>query len=340
MYRPPDGSRDLKLPTVNITIQNSIFSECLGTYNHSFGSTLGGYNSTFHHNLWACNAGRNPSVGMIYDFTFANNVVFNWRHRTVDGGDQRSFYNIINNYFKPGPATPRNNPVGYRLLKPESRRARPPVDDYGKAYVAGNIVEGNERVTVDNWDGGVQVESIADSDTILPKIKADKPYPHEFVAIQPAEEAFEFVLAQAGATRPARDAVDERIVNTVRTGQVTARPGENLLEELANAGYSETVVRGIARLVPQGIITNVAQVGGYPEYEGTPYKDSDGDGMPDEWESKYGLDPHHASDAAGDLNGDGYTNIEDFLNELDPTAPKREWPSSRSYGDLFEASSL
>ena len=40
------------------------------------------------------------------DFNFLNNVLFNWRHRTVDGGDQKSTYNIINNYYKPGPATP------------------------------------------------------------------------------------------------------------------------------------------------------------------------------------------------------------------------------------------
>ena len=52
-----------------------------------------------------------PSVGMIYDFTFVNNVLFNWRHRTVDGGDHRSFYSIINNYFKPGPATPHDEPI-------------------------------------------------------------------------------------------------------------------------------------------------------------------------------------------------------------------------------------
>ena len=163
MYQPPDGGKELKLPTVNITIQNSIFSEALNTYNHSFGSTIGGYNSTFHHNLWACNAGRNPSVGMIDDFTFANNVLFNWRHRTVDGGDHRSFYNIINNYFKPGPgdAAERSG----RLSPAQARGAprKPPVDDYGKAYVAGNIVEGNERVTADNWDGGVQIESIGRS---------------------------------------------------------------------------------------------------------------------------------------------------------------------------------
>jgi hypothetical protein len=336
MYQPPDGSKELKLPTVNITIQNSIFSEALGTYNHSFGSTLGGYNSTFHHNLWACNAGRNPSVGMIYDFTFANNVVFNWRHRTVDGGDHRSFYNIINNYFKPGPVTPRNDEIGYRLLKPESRRARPPVDDYGKAYVHGNIVEGNARVTADNWDGGVQVESIGDPATILPKVKSEKPYPSAYLEIQPAEEAFEYVLANAGATRPVRDAVDERIVNTVRSGRATAQAGENLLNDLSNAGYTENVVRGIARLVPKGIITDISQVGGYPEYKGTPHKDADMDGMPDDWESQHGLDPADPADSAGDLNGDGYTNIEDYLNGLDPKASKREWTAPRTYVDLFE----
>src|SRR5690349_21584860 len=129
---------DLKLPTVNITIQNSIFSEGLNTYHHAFGSTIGGLNSTFHHNLWACNTGRNPSVGMIGDFTFVNNVIFNYRHRTVDGGDHRSFFNIINNYFKPGPGTPRS-PVAYRLLKPESERSKTVVDNFGKAYVAGNF---------------------------------------------------------------------------------------------------------------------------------------------------------------------------------------------------------
>src|SRR4029079_5087796 len=94
MYQAPDNPTPLKLPTVNITIQNCISSEALDTYHHAFGSTIGGYNSTFHHNLWACNTGRNPSVGMDGDFGFVNNVIFNWRHRTVDGGDHRSVYNI------------------------------------------------------------------------------------------------------------------------------------------------------------------------------------------------------------------------------------------------------
>jgi pectate lyase len=336
MYQPPDGSKEQKLPTVNITIQNSIFSEALGTYNHSFGSTLGGYNSTFHHNLWACNAGRNPSIGMIYDFTFANNVLFNWRHRTVDGGDHRSFYNIINNYFRPGSATPRNDSVRYRLLKPESRRARPPVDDYGKAYVAGNIVEGNPGVTADNWAGGVQIESISDPATILPQLKSDKPYPSAYLEIQPADKAFKLVLARAGATLPQRDAVDQRIVTMVRTGRIITKTGESLHEDLRHASFSPEVVNKIAELVAKGIITDVAQVGGYPKYEGTPYKDVDSDGMPDDWETRFGLNPNNPSDAAADLNADGYTNIEDFLNRLDPTAPKTVWPAPRTYVDLFE----
>ncbi|HEY3393986.1 MAG TPA: hypothetical protein VGK58_14835 [Lacipirellulaceae bacterium] len=335
MYQPPDGSKELKLPTVNITIQNSIFSEALGTYNHSFGSTIGGYNSTFHHNLWACNAGRNPSIGMIYDFTFANNVLFNWRHRTIDGGDHRSYYNIINNYLKPGPVTPLGDPVRFRLLKPESRRANPPVDDYGKAYVAGNIVEGNRRVTADNWDGGVQLESIADPAAILPRIRAERPYPHSHLQIESAESAFEKVLGNAGATKPRRDAVDERVVEMVRTGQVTAKLSNDLAEQLRQVGYSTQVIDAIASMVPKGIITDISQVGGYPEYAGQPYEDSDSDGMPNDWEEKYGLDPQVASDAAGDLNGDGYTNIEDFLNGLNPKEASPEWASPKTYVDLF-----
>lgn len=337
MYEPPDGSKAQKLPTVNITIQNSVFSEALNTYHHSFGSTIGGYNATFHHNLWANNAGRNPSVGMIYDFTFANNVIFNWRHRTTDGGDHRSFYNIINNYFKPGPVTPRDKPIRYRFLKPESRRAKPPVDDYGRAYVAGNIVEGNERVSSDNWNGGVQVDSIGDAHEVLASVRSNKPYPHAHLDIQPAEEAYEWVLANVGATRPKRDAVDERIVENVRTGKPTTVAQPNLRKSLANPNFPEKLIDKLVHEVPLGIITDISQVGGYPEYSGEPYEDSDGDGMPNDWERRYGLNPDDAADAISDLNGDGYTNIEDFINGVDPSAEAKKWETPRTYKDLWSS---
>lgn len=328
----------LKLPTVNITIQNSIFSEALNIYHHAFGSTLGGYNSTFHHNLWACNSGRNPSVGMIGDFTFVNNVLFNWVHRTIDGGDHRSYFNIINNYFKPGPATPVGSQISYRLLKPESERSRTVVDNFGKAYVAGNVVEGNDRVTRDNWDGGVQPDSRAPVESILPKIRVNEPFPHAQLKVQPAAAAYEYVLANAGATLPKRDAVDQRVIEMVRTGKVSAKPSRDLGTELAKVGYSEATIAKIVELIPRGIITDPADVGGYPQYTGQPVQDSDSDGMPDEWETKYGLNPHDPSDASQDCNGDGYTNIEKYINGLDPTK-KIDWTDLRNNVDTLKPAS-
>jgi hypothetical protein len=310
----------LKLPTVNITIQHSIFSEGLNTYHHAFGSTIGGLNSTFHHNLWACNTGRNPSVGMYGDFTFVNNALFNWVHRTVDGGDQRSLFNIINNYFKPGPATPTGERISCRILKPESERSKTVVDNFGKAYVTGNIVEGNARVTKDNWDGGVQPDVKSNAlDKVLLQIRTNAPVPHAPLYIQPAGEAFETVLANAGATLPKRDDVDERVIRTVRTGKAGARAGPGLEAELGRAGYSKQSIAEIIRLIPLGIITHPSQVGGYPEYKGTPFKDSDGDGMPDDWEKKFGLNPNNPADAAKDNDNDGYANVEEYLNGTDPT---------------------
>jgi len=324
---------DLKLPTVNITIQNSIFSECLNTYHHSFGSTIGGLNSTFHHNLWANNAGRNPSVGMIGDFTFVNNVLFNWVHRTVDGGDHRSYFSIINNYLKPGPATPRDDDISYRLLKPESERSKTVVDNFGKAYVAGNVVEGNAKVTKDNWDGGVQPESRGPLADVLPKVRTNAPFAHAPLQIQPAKEAYETVLASAGATLPKRDAVDARIMKTVRTGVTTAKTTPETRQQLVHPPYTDKDIDKMIELVGKGIITHPSQVGGYPEYKGKPYKDSDGDGLPDAWEKKNGLNPNDASDASADLNGDGYTNIEDFINGLNPQAKKVDWADLKNNVD-------
>ncbi len=97
-----------KLPTVNVTIQNTISAKALDTYNHAFGSTLGGENCAFARNLWASNSGRNPSIGWNGVFNFVNNVVFNWVHRSSDGGDYTAMFNMINNYYKPGPATPKD----------------------------------------------------------------------------------------------------------------------------------------------------------------------------------------------------------------------------------------
>lgn len=328
MYKPPDGGKDLKLPTVNITIQNSIFSEGLNTYHHAFGSTIGGTNCTFMRNLWANNTGRNPSMGMGGDFALVNNVIFNWRHRTTDGGDGTSRVNSIANYFKPGPGTPVDRPIGHRILKAESRTKPPAEKEFGKFHVAGNVIKGNEKVTADNWAGGVQ---FADEEDVkgeplddynrryLEASRAAEPFPMAPLRITSAQDAYDEVLAGAGATLPRRDPVDERVVAMVRTGDVGKPVVEpDLFDRLNQVKYTEERVRELVKLVPLGFITDPAQVGGYPEYRGTPYADADKDGMPDDYEKKHGLNPADAADAAADADGDGYTNVEAWLYRIDP----------------------
>ncbi len=306
----PMKNGELKLGTANITIQNSIFSESLDTWNHAFGSTLGGENCAFVRNLWADNAGRNPSIGWNGIFNFANNVVFNWVHRSTDGGDYTAMYNIINNYYKPGPATPdQSHPISHRILKPESGRSKLPYKVYGRAYVNGNIVEGNARVTKDNWDGGVQVEELPDAGEYKAKMKWNSPLPMPEITIIPAAQAKDFVLANAGATMPVRDAVDKRIIEQVKTGKIVV---------------SDKVVAPTTQFKPRrlpldsykiGIITDISQVGGYPEYKGMPYVDTDNDGIPDSWEIKNNLNPKDATDAAK-ITRNGYSNIEVYLNSV------------------------
>lgn len=310
MYDPGDGSPEQKLPTVNITIQNSISAEALDTYNHSFGSTLGGENCTFIRNLWACNTGRNPSVGWYGLFNFVNNVVFNWRHRTMDGSDYRGQFNIINNYYKPGPVTPKDEPVGHRIVKPESGRSKLSYHVYGRAYVHGNIMEGYEKITTNNWEGGVQVEELSDAGAYRDSMRVSQPFPMPSFPIMSAKEAFEYVLQHAGATLPRRDAVDTRVVEQVRTGKIQYKEGT------ATDVGSEFLHRRLDKeSYKNGIIADISQVGGYPAYKGTPYKDSDNDGMPDSWEKQHGLNPNDAADASKPAaNGKGYTNIEKFLN--------------------------
>lgn len=328
-FQANDKSKLEKLPASNITIQNTISSEGLDTYNHAFGSTIGGLNSTFMRNLWADNISRNASIGMYGDFNFVNNVIFNWWNRSLDGGDYRSMFNIINNYFKPGPITPTDQPIRYRILKPESGYMKP--QTYGRAYVDGNYIVSSPEVTKDNWNGGVQLEDHSEAETknYLELIKQPKPFSMPHITIMKAEEAYEFVLNNVGAILPKRDAVDERIIKQVRTGKIEVKDG------LENAIGAEFIKRRLpADSYKKGIITNPNQVGGYPEYKGKAYKDSDNDGIADAWEKKFGLNPNDPSDANKDANGDGYTNIEKYFNNIDPKG-KTDWTKFENNTDTL-----
>ena len=347
MFDMGDGKPSRKEPTVNVTIQNTISAKGLDTYNHAFGSTIGGENTSFMRNLWADNTGRNPSIGWGGVFNFVNNVIYNWVHRTADGGEFSTMSNFINNYYKPGPLTPKDSPVGYRIVKSESRSQKLfPYAQYGRVYAIGNIMEGNERVTKDNWDGGIQT---ADKDGQLSPeekalMKSDEPFEMPHMTILPSEKTFDYVLDNVGAMLPTRDIVDERIINEVRTGEayyVKKLPKDNPYGDhwgMRDRSKNEEGLFKYRRLPKDsykyGIITDPRQMGGYPEYKGEPRVDTDGDGMPDDWEIANGLNPNDPSDANGDCTGDGYTNIEKYINGIS-TKVKVDWTDLKNNYDTL-----
>lgn len=103
-----------------------------------------------------------------------------------------------------------------------------------------------------------------------------------------AEEAWRLVLDHAGATRPHRDAVDARVVADVKAGR-------------------------------SRIVDHPNQVGGWSDIPmSAAPSDSDHDGMPDIWEAEHGFNPGDASDGTSDADGDGYTNVEEYLNRTHP----------------------
>jgi pectate lyase len=122
---------------------------------------------------------------------------------------------------------------------------------------------------------------------LKPVNKAETAFPIAAVATDSAQQAYERVLASSGATLPERDAVDQRII--------------------------KQVVEGTG-----GLIDSQEKVGGWPPLRSdAPPADADQDGMPDAWEQSAGLNPQDPADAAGDLDRDGYTNIEEWLNGTD-----------------------
>ncbi|WP_229364502.1 pectate lyase [Fibrella aestuarina] len=269
---------------------------------HGFGGIWGGQGVSFHHNLLASHTSRNPRFcGSRYtrrpddeQVDFRNNVVFNWGFQSIYGGEGGN-QNVVNNYFKPGPAT-KKGAVQYRIMELTAiyydATVRPDTLGAGRFYVAGNVVEGFPAATNDNWGVGVQTKDL----TAKAHAKAEQAFVVAPVNTQSANDAYESVLQQAGARLPRTDAVDARILAQVRSGQCTVggKWGANT-----------------------GIIDAATQVGGWPILNtGTVPPDTDKDGMPDTWETAHHLNPNNPTDGAQIAKGSAYTNLELYLNSL------------------------
>ncbi len=303
----------------SITVQWCIVSESLYASRHAkgahgFGGIWGGNYSTYHHNLIACHSSRNPRfAGGCGYVDFRNNVIYNWGFNSTYGGGalhkngrdpnflvRHADINMVNNYYKPGPATAPGK-VSHRIANPSWANG-----DCGKWFISGNVMEGSQRVTADNWDGGVQPNS--DLPMVIDSIHRRQPWDAMPIRQQTAREAYALVLAGAGATLPRRDAVDARIVSDTRQGTATYE----------GRGYKQRVQTKDSS-VKCGIIDSQTDAGGWPELKSTPAPaDSDHDGMPDEWERQHGLNPHDAADGS-QISADGlYTNLELYLSSLLP----------------------
>jgi len=288
-----DGTQDLRRGG-NFTLQWCILSEALNQSLHSKGEhamcasyrDLSG-NISLHHNLFSTCRDRHPTLGSAkepprYIVDFRNNVIYNWSAGgTANFCDH--FINCINNDWRPGPMSdPAKLPIAMKGGLP----------DLAKGFMSGNVFEQRDDLTRDNFAAldfkrwltppsnykysGTLADWRADAAADL---GADMP------RTQPATEAARLVLARAGASLH-RDAVDQRVVKDVRK-----RRGK--------------------------LIDSEEQVGGWPVLRSKPAPvDSDRDGMPDAWEKAHGLNPNDPADRNTDRDGDGYTDLEEYLNSL------------------------
>jgi pectate lyase len=293
----------------SITVQWCIISESMSKSNHEkgshgFGGIWGSNHGTYHHNLLAHHSSRNPRMASGAGYTdYRNNVIYNWGYQSLYGGEKVqqgnekfnfSEFNIVANYYKPGPAT-RPGEVRFRIANPSSRGE----NDFGKWYIADNFVEDYEVVTANNWEGGVQ--------TSIPfeKIRLAKPWSSMPINQQSAEEAYRIVLQNAGAILPRRDAVDTRVINEVLGGYATYE-GKSYKEEHQVADRNKIC----------GIIDTQNDVGGWPVLKSSPAsEDTDHDGMPDYWEEKNRLDKKNPDDR-NKIAPNGYTMLENYLNSI------------------------
>lgn len=259
---------------------------------HGYGGLWGGPGGSWHHNILAHHSSRNPRASGNKEsglLDYRNNVIYNWGFQSAYGGElwQR---NWINNYYKSGPATSEN--VRRRIFEQNDMK--------GKMFAVGNFVAGYPAISADNWKGGIDYADNAKhpekGEPSEKTLRAKQPFVVAPVKTQTAEAAYASILDEAGCSL-VRDIVDQRIIKEIRTGTAT---------------YGETYRGG-----KKGIIDSQKEVGGWPDLKSTPAAlDSDHDGMPDDWERKHGLDPKNFTDGALDANGNGYTNLEKYLNSL------------------------
>ena len=303
------------------TMQWCILTESLrnsvhGKGKHGYGGIWGGKNASFHHNLLANHDSRNPRIDhpQIYgnyvethrgNVDYRCNAVYNWGSNLTYGGED-GWFNIVNNYYKPGPAS-SDRKYFVDAYGSYEKDGTTYADSYPQMYLRGNVNTkypelgaANDASTI-YWHNG---SGYGNYNSLLgTSLKIHGPQQKAvYTTTHSAEKAFDMICQLAGASL-VRDSVDERACSDAKNGTATYKDGGNGSKD--------------------GIIDTQTAVGGWPVYTATSeemaaVKDTDGDGMPDWFEKEFGLDASKASDSADKtLDSYGrYTNLEMYLHYL------------------------
>jgi hypothetical protein len=302
----------------NMTLQRVLISEALhiaghknydpGT-SHGFAASIGGDIASFHHNLLAHCEGRNWSLAGGLDASgyyagkldIFNNVVYNWRTRTTDGGAHQ--VNFVNNYYQAGPASTQARALNAQY------GGFPGTQQY---YFEGNVMTPGGAIGTGfgtNNQAAGKMTSTENNGTLPENSNppyspwVNQPFFPSYATIDEVTNAYKRVLSDVGCNLPQIDAHDTRIIHeTINgtftySGSISGRPG---------LPDSQNDVGGWGNM--------------YPMVVRALDWDTDNDGLPDWWEEIHGLNPNSPpgdfSDSNGDLNGDEFTNLEDYLNWL------------------------
>jgi hypothetical protein len=284
----------------NLTLQWSIVAWGLQRDNHSAGALLTSNQTTIHHTLWAFNKTRNPrgrseeasnrQQGGHLDWV--NNVIYAWNAQDPVG-EERGFSLSYDPFILGGTENGmhRANAVGnYFIARRSASYAFHNGTSNFSLYFADNLLDGNANGMLDSSKTGTDM--VEGSPTML-NARIDGP----LVTTDTPRAAYDKVLAGVGATLPLRDEPDTLLVEQVsgQTGNLIQNETDLVALGIGDSGY--------------GVLPDAARPSGF---------DTDGDGMPDAWETANGLDPSDAADRNADADGDAYTNLEEYLNSLVP----------------------
>ncbi|MCM1519449.1 MAG: hypothetical protein NC098_01525 [Lachnoclostridium sp.] len=371
----------------NFTVQWSISSHSLVNAGHSkgshgYGGNWGGAGASYHHNLVANHGSRTPRFGprpgtqKDERMDFRNNVIYNWGGNGCYGGEGMKV-NVVNNYYKPGPATPsgtkgyrisglgirtvdycldkssiadqyyfatgttissstisgsRDRTTGQNMISIKGKKTpidmvnntteidvngtpktikiswnswKPMLHVWASLFIEGNVNPKYPDMTADNWKYGIydQVDKSGNDYTFNEEVyagmKLSQPLGFPSTTTHTAEVAYERVLDYVGASLH-RDEYDAMVIKDAREGtaSINKKNGKNgLIDSQDDIVYADGHT-------------------GWPELVSEPARvDTDGDGMPDDYETANGLDPMDPEDGKA-VAANGYTNLENYLNSI------------------------